>query len=472
LVQHDRLFIDGEWVTPLGRDMIDDINPATEEVIAQVPSGAADDVDRAVNAASAAFESWSQTRLTDRQRLLRALVERLQARQEELALLIAREVGTPMAKSLTYQVRSPIAVAESIADLLVEIPFEETVGPSRIWREPIGVVGCITPWNFPLHQAVAKVVPAIAAGCTVVLKPSELAPLTGFALAEIFDEIGLPPGVFNLVTGTGEVAGESLVSHPDVQMISFTGSTTAGRHVAARAAANVKRVSQELGGKAANLILDDADLRKAVRTGVGSCLLNSGQTCFAWTRMLVPRQLHDQAVELATRLVRGFDLGDPVAGRAKLGPLISDGQRARVRGFIEEGIAEGAQLMTGGAEPPPELNRGFYVQPTLFAHVQPEMRIAREENFGPVLAILSYDDEDHAVEIANGTIYGLAAAVWSADEARALRVAQRLRCGQVDINGAHFNPAAPFGGYRQSGNGRELGRYGLEEFLELKAVHL
>lgn len=471
-MDHTRLYINGEWVRPIGPDLIEDLNPATGEVLARVPAGVDEDVDRAVAAAAGALDAWSQVPHEERARIVIALADRLRERQQELAETISREVGTPLAKSLTWQTRSPIAVAENIAGLLADYPFEEAVRHSRVWREPVGVVGCITPWNFPLHQTVAKVAPAIAAGCPVVLKPSELAPLTAFALTDMLDDIGLPPGVFNLVTGSGRIAGEALARHPAVDMISFTGSTAAGRRISELAAATVKRVTLELGGKSANVILDDADLRKAVRSGVNSCFLNSGQTCFAWTRMLVPTDRHDEAAEIATRFACTFDVGDPLTSRAKLGPVISHAHRERVRGYIESGIAEGADLLVGGPDPPPDQPRGFFVQPAVFAGVRPAMTIAREEIFGPVLSIMPYDTEDEAVAIANGTEYGLAGAVWSSDPERAVRVARRLRCGQVDINGAAFNPAAPFGGYRQSGNGRELGRHGLEEFLELKSVQI
>ncbi len=334
------------------------------------------------------------------------------------------------------------------------------------------MVGCITPWNYPLHQIAAKVAPALAAGCTVVLKPSEVAPLNAFVLAEIFDEVGAPPGVFNLVSGPGPVVGEAIAAHPDVDMVSFTGSTRAGKRVSEVAAATVKRVALELGGKSANVILSDADLAAAVTDGVGKCYFNSGQTCSALTRMLVPRDRLAEAEDLARTAAETFTTGDPFAEGTRLGPLVSATQRDRVRGYIDKGIGEGATLVTGGAEAPEGLETGFFVRPTVFSSVTPDMVIAREEIFGPVLVIMPYDTEEEAIEIANGTDYGLAGGVWSGDPDRAKAVARRLRTGQVEVNGGNFNPMAPFGGYKQSGNGREFGAFGLEEFLEVKSLQL
>jgi acyl-CoA reductase-like NAD-dependent aldehyde dehydrogenase len=356
--------------------------------------------------------------------------------------------------------------------MLTSFCFEERIGNSLVVREPVGVVGAISPWNYPLHQIVAKVAPALAAGCTVVLKPSEVAPLSAFLLAEVVEAAGLPPGVFNLVCGTGAVVGEALAAHPEVDMVSFTGSTRAGRRVSELASPTVKRVALELGGKSASIVVEDADLAKAVRSTVSSCFLNSGQTCTALTRLLVPRSRQAEAVKLAADIAEGFTVGDPFGGEAKLGPLVSAPQRDRVREYIGQGMREGAELMVGGPEPPPGLDRGYYVRPTVFDNVLPGMTIAREEIFGPVLSVLTYEDEDDAVRIANGTRYGLAGAVWSADGRRAEAIARRLRAGQVDINGGRFNPMAPFGGYKQSGHGRELGRYGLEAFLEVKSLQL
>ncbi|MFY1824839.1 aldehyde dehydrogenase family protein [Myxococcus fulvus] len=469
---YDKLYIQGEWVASRGGGHIDVLSASTEEVMGRVPESTAEDVDRAVRSARAAFEAWASLPVPERAAFLRRLQAGLTERQHALARTMTGEVGMPLALSKAIQVGTPITVTGTYVQLLQEHAFEEQVGNSLVVREPVGVVACITPWNYPLHQIVAKVAPALAAGCTVVLKPSEVAPLNAFMLAEILHEAGLPPGVFNLVSGTGPVVGEALVRHPEVDMVSFTGSTRAGRRVSELAAATVKRVSLELGGKSASIILADANLKNAVKRTVGNCFLNSGQTCTAHTRMLVPRALHEEAARLAAEVAASFTVGDPFKGEAKLGPVISEAQRARVREYIQQGLREGAKLVAGGPEQPEGLPKGYYVKPTVFAGVTPEMTIAREEIFGPVLAILPYDDEDDAVRIANSTIYGLAGGVWSEDVEHAKRVARRMRTGQVEINGGRFNPLAPFGGYRQSGNGRELGRYGLEEFQELKAMQL
>lgn len=468
----DSIYIDGAWVSSTGTGTIDVFASATDEVVGTIPEGTAEDVDRAVSAAQAAFPAWSQTSPEERAKHLTRLQEGLVARMGELATLIATEVGMPIRLAGAIQVGLPTMVMGSYAQILGEFAFEERVGHSLVVREPVGVVGAITPWNYPLHQIVAKVAPALAAGCTVVLKPSEVAPLNAFVLAEIIDEAGLPPGVFNLVSGTGPVVGEAIAAHPGVDMVSFTGSTRAGKRVAELAAATVKRVALELGGKSANVILDDADLERAVATGVTNCYLNSGQTCTAWTRMLVPRDRLAEAERIAAARAEGYRLGDPLSEETNLGPLASAAQRERVQGYINQGVAEGARLVTGGAEPPDGLTQGYYVCPTVFSDVRPDMTIAQEEIFGPVLSIIPYDTEEEAIEIANGTVYGLAGGVWSADAERAQRVARRLRTGQVDINGASFNPFAPFGGYKQSGIGRELGRHGLEEYLETKSLQL
>jgi acyl-CoA reductase-like NAD-dependent aldehyde dehydrogenase len=470
MIERDTIYIDGAWVPSGGTGTIDVYGAATEEVVGRIPDGVAADVDRAVAAARAAFPAWSATVAEERAKHLQRIQEGLFARQDELAQLIATEVGMPLKLAAMIQVGLPSAQVGNYAQVLRDFQFEEEIGHSLVVKEPIGVVGAITPWNYPLNQIIAKVAPALAAGCTVVLKPSEVAPLNAFVLAEVIDDAGLPAGVFNLVSGVGPVVGEAIAAHPDVDMVSFTGSTRAGKRVSELAAGTVKRVTLELGGKSANVILPDADLEKAVAVGVTNCYLNSGQTCTAWTRMLVPRDRLADAERLAAAKAEKYRLGDPLAEGTNLGPLISDVQRDRVRGFIEQGIAEGAKLVTGGTEPPEGLGKGYFVRPTVFSEVRPDMTIAQEEIFGPVLSIIPYDTEDEAVEIANGTIYGLAGGVWSSDPAHAEAVARRLRTGQIDINGAMYNPLAPFGGYKQSGVGRENGRLGFEEFLETKSL--
>jgi betaine-aldehyde dehydrogenase len=469
---YDRIYIDGAWIASTGKGRIDVINPSTEDVMASIPEGTPEDVGRAVNAARSAFESWSMTPVATRVDLLRKLAAGLGNRMKEIGETIASEVGMPIGLATAIQAGLPIANTNNFATLLEGYPFEERVGSSLVVREPIGVVACITPWNYPLHQIIGKIAPAFAAGCTVVLKPSEVAPVNAFLLTEVIDSIGLPRGVFNLVTGYGPVVGEAMASHPGVDMVSFTGSTRAGKRVSELAAQTVKRVTLELGGKSANVILDDADLEKAVTKGVGECYLNSGQTCSALTRMLVPRSRQDEAVAIAKRVAESFTVGPASEATSKLGPLVSETQRERVRGFIRKGVSEGAALVTGGAEAPAGLERGYFVRPTVFANVRNDMTIAQEEIFGPVLSILPYDSEEEAVRIANDSVYGLGGAVWSEDPERAKRVARRLRTGQVSINGGGFNPLAPFGGYKQSGNGREFGRHGLEEYLEVKSLQL
>lgn len=468
--QRDTLYINGRWVRPSGLNTIAVINASTEEVMATIPEGDANDADAAVAAARAAFDAWSTTAPVARSEYLRKIQAGLKARSEELAQIIAGEVGMPLKLAAMIQVGSPVANFGIYAKLAAEFEWDETTGNSRVLREPVGVAVCITPWNYPLHQIAAKVAAALAAGCTVVLKPSEVAPLNAFVLAEVIDAAGLPAGVFNLVTGTGPGIGEALVRHPGVDMISFTGSTRAGKRISEVAAADVKRVALELGGKSASVILDDADLAAAVKGTVNACFLNSGQTCSAHTRMLVPESRYEEAAALAKEAAQAFTVGDPFGGSAKLGPLISDAQRERVRGYIRKGMEEGAELLCGGADAPPGLERGYYVQPTVFGRVQPDSTIAQEEIFGPVLSILTYRDEEEAVRIANGTPYGLAGAVWAGSDERAVSFARRLRTGQVDINGGTFNLGAPFGGYKQSGRGREMGKYGLEEFLEYKSL--
>jgi acyl-CoA reductase-like NAD-dependent aldehyde dehydrogenase len=468
----EEIYIGGEWVQSTGTGVLEVINSTTEQVMGSVPEGTVEDVDRAVAAARAAFEGWSQTSVKERADWMARIAEALGARMEEIAELIAREVGMPVKLANMIQAGLPTATFGSMPKLMAEMPWEEQLGNSLIVREPVGVVGAITPWNYPLHQIAAKVAPALAAGCTVVLKPSQVAPLNAVLLADVLHELSLPAGVFNLVTGRGSVIGEALALHPDVDMISFTGSTAAGRRVSEAAAGTIKRVALELGGKSPNVILEDADLQQAIRDGVSKCFLNSGQTCSALTRMLVPRSRLAEAEQIATAVAEHFKPGDPFERGTTLGPLVSDGQRSLVRGYIRKGVEEGAKLLTGGVEPPEGLERGYFVRPTVFSEVTPEMTIAQEEIFGPVLAIMPYEDESDAVRIANDSVYGLAGGVWSADQERAKQVALRIRTGQVEINGGAFNPLAPFGGYKQSGYGRELGRFGLEEFLQVKSLQL
>lgn len=465
---HDGMYIGGEWRAAVGRGHIEVVNPADEQPIASVPAGTEEDVDAAVRAARAAFPSWAATAPAERAALIGALRDVLVARKGEIAETITAELGSPLGFSEMVHVGAPIAVASSFAELGASYAFEERIGNSTVLLEPVGVVGAITPWNYPLHQIVAKVAPALAAGCTLVLKPAEDTPLTAQLFAEAVHEAGIPGGVFNLVTGTGPVAGQALAAHEGVDLVSFTGSTAVGKRIGATAGAAVKRVALELGGKSANVILPGADLAKAVAAGVGHVMNNAGQSCNALTRMLVHRDAYEEAVSLATAAVAKYPSGDPRDPGTRLGPVVNAKQRDRVRGFIAKGVEEGARLVAGGTEAPHE--QGYFIAPTVFADVTPGMTIAQEEIFGPVLSILPYEDQDEALAIANGTDYGLGGAVWAADEETAVAFARRMDTGQVDINGGRFNPLAPFGGYKKSGVGRELGPHGLAEYLQTKSL--
>lgn len=458
---HDAMYIGGEWRPAASTDTIPVVNPADEQVIGHVPAGTAEDVDAAVRAARTAFPGWAATPPAERAKLIGALRDGLAARAEEIAATVTAELGAPPQFAAAVHAGLPIAVAGTYAELAATHSFEEKVGNSTVYSEPVGVVGAITPWNYPLHQIVAKVAPALAAGCTVVLKPAEDTPLTAQLFAEAVDAAGIPAGVFNLVTGLGPVAGQALAEHEDVDLVSFTGSTAVGKRIGALAGGAVKRVALELGGKSANVILPSADLGKAVAVGIANVMSNSGQTCSAWTRMLVPADRYEEAVALAAEAVAKYVPGE------RVGPLVNAKQQQRVRGYIEKGVEEGARIVAGGPEAPRET--GYYVSPTVFADVTPDMTIAQEEIFGPVVSLLRYEDEDEALAIANGTVYGLAGAVWGEPEA-AVAFARRMETGQVDINGGRFNPLAPFGGYKQSGVGRELGAHGLAEYLQTKSL--
>ncbi|MFK8024109.1 MAG: aldehyde dehydrogenase family protein [Ilumatobacter sp.] len=466
----DKIYIDGSWVASDGDGTIEVVNAGTEEVMGSIPDGAPSDVDKAVDAAREAFESWSQTPVEERQKYLVRLNEALQARSAEIAETIAGEVGMPITWSTMIQAGLPAGNMQTFATLLDTFEFEEEIGNSLVVKEPVGVVGAITPWNYPLHQIICKVGGALAAGCTIVLKPSEVAPLNAFILAEIIHEVGLPNGVFNLVSGTGPEVGAAISAHPGIDMVSFTGSSGAGKQVAASAAATIKRVALELGGKSANIVLDDADFEAVIPKGLFACYLNSGQTCTAHTRMLVPNSRYDEAVEIAAKAAEGTQVGDPTEEGMHLGPLISQTQWDRVQSYIQKGIDEGAKVVAGGLGKPEGKETGYFVKPTVFADVTNDMTIAQEEIFGPVLSIIGYDDDEDAIRIANDSLYGLSGGVWSADQDRAMGVARRMRTGAVDVNGGSFNIAAPFGGYKQSGYGRENGPYGIEEFLQTKSL--
>lgn len=474
--QHDEMYIDGAWTASQGQGRIDVFDSTDGSVIGRIPAGTSTDVDAAAGAARAAFDGWAATSPEERAKFCTRVAEGLGARVDEIGTLVTREAGMPKWLSLLIQAGLPINSFATAAQIAQSFEYETTVGNSLVVREPVGVVGCITPWNYPLHQIAAKVAYAIAAGCTVVLKPSEVAPLDAYILTEIIHDAGLPPGVFNLVTGTGPEVGEAIAAHPLIDMVSFTGSTRAGKAVAAAASTTLKRVALELGGKSANILLDDLDdagFERAVRDGIGKAYINSGQTCTALTRMLVPADRVADAERIAADEVEtNYQPTDPFADGARLGPLASRVQVDRVTGYIQTGIDEGAKLVTGGPERPDGegLGDGFYVRPTVFSDVRNDMTIAREEIFGPVLSILPYETEDDAVAIANDSPYGLSGGVWSADGDRAKTVARKIRTGQIEINGGAFNPNAPFGGYKQSGYGREYGVQGFEEFLETKSM--
>ncbi|MGW5149430.1 aldehyde dehydrogenase family protein [Rhodococcus koreensis] len=472
LVTRPDLYIDGHWVQATGNGTLDVLDPATESLIGSVPNGTPDDVDRAARAARAAFDSWSGLSPRERGEWIGRIADAIDSRADEFAELISREVGAPLAQSRAIQVTLAISDLAVMPEAIDEVAWEERIGNSLVLREPIGVVGAITPWNYPLHQVTAKIAGALAAGCTVVVKPSEIAPLSIFLLADVIDEIGLPNGVFNLVSGDGITTGEALVSHPDIDMVSFTGSTRAGRRISEIAAAAAKPVSMELGGKSASVILDDADLEEAVTVSLSKCYQNAGQTCNALTRLLVPRAKLGAAEAAAAAAAATYRVGQPFDSDSTMGPLASADQKRRVLDYIERGIADGARVVAGGTETTDSLTHGYFVAPTVFSDVTADMAIAQEEIFGPVAVLIPFDDEDEAVELANDSEYGLGGAVWSGDTDRALDVARRIRTGQISINGGAYNSRAPFGGFKSSGHGREGGRFGVEEFLTYKSLQL
>jgi len=469
-MDHLKFYIDGAWVDPAVPATLDVVNPATEAAFARISLGSTSDVDRAVIAARRAFNSYSETSVQERLDYLRRIIDGFRARLPELARMMTLEMGAPITFSTERQATVALFHFEEALRVLAEFPFEERMGSGILRREPIGVCGLITPWNWPLNQVASKVAPAIATGCTVVLKPSEIAPLSAMLFAEIVHDAGLPAGVFNLVNGDGPTVGEAIAGHPGIDMVSFTGSTGAGIRVAKLAADSVKRVAQELGGKSANIILPDVDVKAAVIAGVHACNTNAGQNCQSPTRMLIPRDQRELAYAAAREAIAAIRLGDPLSPASTMGPLVSQAQYDKVQALIQAGIDEGATLVAGGTGRPEGLPHGYYVRPTVFGDVTPQMRIAREEIFGPVLSILCYDTEDEAVEIANDTPFGLAGFVQCTDLQHARKVASRIRAGRVYLNGAPFDRSLPFGGYKQSGNGREFGVFGFDEYLEVKAI--
>ena len=465
-----QFYINGEWVDPVDPKHIDVINPATEETIGKIAMGNSKDVDKAVAAAKEAFESFSQTSKEERLALMGKILEVYQSRYDEIAETISSEMGAPLWLSKAAQAATGAGHFGTFMEVLKNYNFDEDKGTTRLRKEPVGVCGLITPWNWPINQIACKVAPALAAGCTMVLKPSEVSPLNAIIFAEVLHEAGVPAGVFNLVNGDGLSVGEAMSSHPDIDMMSFTGSTRAGVAVAKASADTVKRVSQELGGKSANIILDDADFNQSVAGGVTGCFMNSGQSCNAPTRMLVPADRQDEAVAIAKATAEATIVGDPKEVAAGgIGPVVSEVQFNKIQGLIEKGIEEGATLVAGGPGKPDGFNAGYYIKPTIFSDVSNDMTIAREEIFGPVLSILPYKDEDEAISIANDTEYGLSGYV-SGSQEKAQKFAEKFRSGNVHVNGAGPDFNAPFGGYKKSGNGREWGDLGFEEFLEIKAI--
>lgn len=467
---HDNIYIGGAWVKPEGAGEFTVKNPATEKPVGRVPACSEVDVRKSVAAAREAFPAWSTMLPEDRSEILHRAASALDDRKEEIAQLITAEVGMPIKMCRLIQAGLPLEAWRRYAERAGNYIFETSLGNSNIIEVPVGVVACITPWNYPLHQVSAKVAAALAAGCTVVLKPSEVAPLSAFLLAEVLHDAGLPAGVFNLIVGEGPLVGEALVRDRDVDMISFTGSTAIGKRIAGLAAENLARVSLELGGKSASVILEDGNLERGVKNAVNSCFLNSGQTCSALTRLLVHESHYEEAKQFATKAASRFTIGDPMDEAMRIGPLVSQRQKDHVLKYIQMGVESGAELIAGGVDAANVPGVGFFVEPTIFGRVEPSSVIAQEEIFGPVLTIICYRDEAEALEIANGTDYGLAGAVWSGDETRARGFAAKLDAGQIDVNGAPFNIDAPFGGFKKSGYGRENGLFGLEEFLEKKSI--